>query len=220
MGLGLKARLEGLRNRCQARLGFGDYWYWLDTEEVPAEIPIAPMVDPLRYDILVRKSFFDFCNARRDQIESDRAGFLQDALDHPYFLWFTEVLVARYHSADRNDPQRIRQLYHERVRQAVLLFDSIAQHGFSMRHPIIPYTGEAILPATSGREVTGRFFMGDGCHRLACLMSRGYTSLPREFVRVKCFRRLAPFDNSALLADHLPVDWTAFRSEGSGSGMP
>ena len=59
MGWGIRTRVRDLRERCQSALRVGDYWYWLEQTRLPDEIPIAPMVAPLRYDILIRKSFFD-----------------------------------------------------------------------------------------------------------------------------------------------------------------
>jgi len=180
---------------------------------MPAEIAIAPMVAPLRYDILIRKSFFDYCWAERSLRNSAPKAFLSGALEHEYFQWFTNVLMVRYHPKDRDDLIRTKELYTDRVRQAIALHDSMERRGFDPHFPIIPVTGETIRPATSGRPVSGRFFMGDGCHRLAYLMSRGYESLPRKFVRIKCFRTLSPLDNSALLEGHVSFRWNNLRSK-------
>jgi hypothetical protein len=63
--------------------------------------------------------------------------------------------------------------------------------------------------------VSDRYFMADGCHRLAFLMARGYTVLPTEYFRVKCFREFSPFDSTSLLARSLPItpsEYFAFLS--------
>jgi hypothetical protein len=207
VGLGLKFKGQKALNKIKASLNIGNYWYWLDQLDTPNEVPIEPLVYPLRYDILIRKSFFDFYSENRSLYREDSAKFIELAHDHPYFQWFTKVLVIRFHNESKNDSRMIDQLYAERVREAATLHDSISSQGFDVRFPIIPYTGNKIFPTDSGKSVSGTYFMGDGCHRLACLMSQGYTSIPRSMLRVKCFSQLRPIDNTAMLSQHLAIDW-------------
>lgn len=193
-------------NRLRAKLDVGDYWYWLDARDVDEEIDIHSLVFPLRYDILIRKGFFEYYAEHRDMYLEDQATFLQSVKQHPYYEWFCKVLVVRYAPHLQDDPEALQRDFASRVEASTNLYDSMVSHGFDRNSPIIPYTGQLILPADSGRETGTKYFMGDGCHRLACLMSMGYTRLPREYVRVKCFKRLVPLDNSRLLADSIKVD--------------
>lgn len=188
----------------------GAYSYWVPEEELPLSLDIGLLVFPLRYDILIRKSFFDFYSDHRGLYQQNPSEFINALSTHPYHTWFQKVLMVRYHSDRVIDEIAIRELFAEKVRAGALLYDSIQQRGFDTQFPIIPFTGESILPATSGRAVTGKFFMGDGCHRLSCLMSMGYQELPRGFFRVRCFRSLSPFDNTALLTGHMDVDWSTY----------
>lgn len=212
MGLGLKSKAHHILNTIKATLRIGDYWYWLRNDDLPAELPIKPLVFPLRYDILIRKSFFDFYGEHIELYRQDPDAFIENAKSHEYYAWFTKVLMVRYEKESLGCHQKTHDLFTDRVRQAAALYDSIQSRGFDSAHPIVPFTGETILATTEGTTSNERYFMGDGCHRLACLMSQGHTHLPRELIHVKCFRRLSPFDNTALLADHLDIDWSDFLS--------
>jgi hypothetical protein len=104
-----------------------------------------------------------------------------------------------------------------RVRRAARLYDSVAAQGFSARHPIILKTAERLLPPTAdklapptGKRVSGRYFLADGCHRLALLMALGYAELPRGYFRVKCFRSFSPFDSTSLLTSSLAIEPAAY----------
>lgn len=202
----VRNRLDASLNRLKARLDIGDYWYWLAPAEVDETIDIRSMIFPLRYDILIRKSFFEFYAGHRDLYRDDPNAFLQLARAHPYHEWFEKVLIVRYEPRLQQDLAGREQAFAGRVVASAALYDSIESRGFDKSSPIIPYTGKQILPADSGRETGAKYYMGDGCHRLACLMSQGFTKLPREYVRVKCFRRLVPLDNSRLLSGSMKVD--------------
>lgn len=220
MGLGLKAKAHSTLNAIKTMLKLGEYWYWLPESAAPEEIPIRPLVYPLRYDILIRKAFFDFYAANRELYARDPEAFIARAVDHEYHAWFTRVLMVRYEPQSVSDPQRTLTLFRDRVQRAAALHDSIAARGFDPAHPIVPFTGETIAAHAGASATDQKYFMGDGCHRLACLMSQGYTSLPRQMMRVKCFRRLIPFDNTALLSDHLPIDWSGFLASPSDGNAP
>ena len=202
----VRNKLDASINTLRAKFDIGDYWYWLDTKDVEEEIDIHSLVFPLRYDILIRKGFFEYYAEHRDMYRDDPSTFLRFVKQNPYYDWFCRVLVERYAPQLRDNPEALTKDFASRVTASVKLYDSIVSHGFDKSSPIIPYTGRCILPADSGRETDARYFMGDGCHRLACLMSLGHKTLPRDFVRVKCFKRLVPLDNSRLLADSIKVE--------------
>ena len=206
-GLGIRATAIKAADAVKRRLRVGDYWYWLPSGECPSELPIRPLVEPLRYDVLVRRSFFEFYLARRDLYLNDPDAFLAACRDHAYFRWFRHVIMVRYGRGQAGDRERVRSRFADRVRASAVLHDAIESEGFDTRYPVILYTGEEIMPADSGRRTEETFYLGDGCHRLACLIALGHTTLPASYCRIKCFRRLVPFDNTALLEPHLPISW-------------
>lgn len=214
MALGLRYKANQALNAVKARMRMGDYWFWLPAAEVPAGIPIGPLVYPLRYDVLIRKSYFDFYAEHRELYRTDFRRFLEIASGHQYFEWFTRVLMVRFETNSSGNRERTLALFADRLHAAASLHDSMEQDGFDPAHPIIPYTGLEILPAESGIDTGEKYFLGDGCHRLACLMSLGYETLPREFMRVKCFRKLTPLDNTNLLTGYLEINWPAAMTDG------
>lgn len=213
MKLGLRSRTKLAINSLKARMRIGDYWYWLPAEEGPSSLAIRPLVYPLRYDILVRKQFFEFYRRERQAYRADPGGFVRAAQDHEYHRWFTSVLIERFEQGARGDRAKSDALFARWVHKAAALFDSIADTGFDRRFPITPFTGRKIESVPDGVEEGQRYFMGDGCHRLACLMVLGYDELPREYTRIMCFSTLQPLDNTSLLAPSMeirwPEDWSA-----------
>ena len=171
MGLGIRAKVNCAWNSLKAGVGVGEYWYWVPDRQVEQAIPIAPLVYPLRYDILIRKDFFDLYAANRDLFHADLDAFLAKAKDHVYYEWFTKVLLARYEPRSMDDERRAMALFQDRVMRSAELHELIRINGFDQRHPIIPFTGMKILPADSGKYTGQKYYMGDGCHRLACLIS-------------------------------------------------
>lgn len=197
-------------NFIRSKLDLGDYWYWADDKELEPELAIWPIIHPLRYDVLIRKSFMDFYEANRDLYSNDFISFMSLAKQHVYYDWFTNVLVVRYLPQFIGKEKILAKRFEDRVIATAKLYDSISNRGFDNRSPIILYTGKSILPAESGRQTGAKYYMGDGCHRLACLMSMGYQSLPKKYVKVKCFKRLIPLDNTHMLQSSIPLDqeWT------------
>lgn len=220
MGLGLKSKARNTLNAIKTTLKLGDYWYWLPESAKPDQIPILPLVYPLRYDILIRKAFFDFYAANRALYKREPEEFIKLAAAHEYHAWFTQVLMVRYEPESVADPRRTLDLFRDRVHRAASLHESIASRGFDLAYPIIAFTGETIVACPGTVPEGQKYFMGDGCHRLACLMSQGLTTLPRRMIRIKCFRRLAPFDNTTMLRDHLPIAWEDFLATWPDGNTP
>lgn len=203
---GVGWKLDGPLNTLKARFDIGDYWVWLPDAEENSELDIWPLVYPLRYDILIRKTFFDFYAEQRGLFEADFPAFISKAKHHQYYEWFRNVLVVRYESHLLQNAAALEDAFKERVIASVGLYNSIDTAGFDMNKPIIPYTGKTILPADTGRVTGEKYYAGDGCHRLACLMAMGYKKLPRSYVRIKCFKHLTPLDNTRLLVSSINVD--------------
>ncbi|MDO9171164.1 MAG: hypothetical protein Q7W29_04955 [bacterium] len=186
--------------------GAGD---WLPEAETPPELRIAPLVHPLRYDIVVRMRLFEAYAADRDRFRRDPAAFVERARGHDYRVWFERVMLVRRAEFVARHAGTTESIFAETVRGAAALYESIAETGFDPKQPVVLFTGRRILPADSGAVSAERYFPGDGCHRLACLMALGCTTLPRDRYRLKRFDRLQPLDNTRLLRDHLDLDWPA-----------
>lgn len=193
-------------NTLKSRLRLGNYWVWLPDAEDTSDLEIWPLVYPLRYDILIRKTFFDFYAEQRRLFEEDFPAFMTKVKYHQYYEWFRNVLVVRYEPHLLNNATALEGAFKERVLAAVRLYDSIESMGFDKSRPIVPYTGNIIMPADTGRVTGEMLYAGDGCHRLACLMAMGYKRLPRSYVRIKCFKRFIPLDNTRLLSSSIDVD--------------
>lgn len=202
-------QLRRAANRTRRALRRGDYWYWLPPDEVPETLSVADLVYPLRYDVVIRRSLVELYAADRDRFRRDPAALVAAAHRHPYRTWFDRIMVEQREPYLGRTSETREAAFEQRVTRTAELYERIARDGFDPNHPIVPYTAERLLPTASGEVLTQRFYLGDGCHRLAILMSLGHSELPREWVRVKCFRRLRPLDNTAVLAPYVPVEWPA-----------
>ena len=178
-------------------------------------IDIRRLISPLRYDVVVRKSFFDLLERERRLYEQDFDRFMEIADQSSYRAWFDRVYCPRFDPALlRNDAAR-KAAYHRRVRTSGDLFASIEKHGLLPGHKIILRSGREILPADSGKTVSARIFAGDGCHRLALLLKQGTTILRPDQYVVKLVSRYSPLDNTSLLLETLDVsspEYAAFIS--------
>jgi hypothetical protein len=221
-GLRPRKRLETLAERVRNTMRVGNYWYWLEAPDLAKGIEIAKLICPLRYDVLVRRDFHSFHSLHRDLYRSDFDSFVELARQSSYYTWFVASEVVRWGLHRSYDPDRLSTQFVHKVRKAVMLYESMEANGFDKRNPIVLKTAEQLLPPTAdrsapptGKVVSDRYFLADGCHRVAWLMSKGYTVLPAGFFRVRCFREFSPFDSTSLLAPSLPIpasEYFAFLS--------
>lgn len=195
----------------------GNYWYWLEAPDLKDGIEIASIVSPLRYDVLVRRDFFSFYAAQRGLYYCDFETFVKLAKKGPYYVWFIESETVRCLPHLRGNAEALDVLFAHRLIKSAALYDSVTQEGYTPEFPIVLKTAERLLPPTAdksapptGKFVSGRYFMADGCHRLALLMALGYTVLPSNYFQVKCFRRFSPFDSTSILAQTLPIKPAAY----------
>lgn len=207
MGLALRRRWRDAGNTARRLLHAGDYWYWLPDDEHPDTIDIAELVHPLRYDIIVRKDFIETYAADRDRFAQDWELYRTTARRHPYRTWYEKIMVDRLKPHLRASAFDLEAAFDHRIRETARVCDSILDDGFDAAHPIVPYAGLAVRPTRTGLAYRQRWYMGDGCHRLATLMAQGRRELPRAWFRIKVFSRLEPIDNTALLEPHLPIEW-------------
>jgi hypothetical protein len=209
----LRSGLDWLRRATH----LGNYWSWAEAAELGAGVEISRLVCPLRYDVIVRRDFFAFYTERRELFRRDEAAFLALARQSPYHTWFTTSELIRCRAYLRGDPVATEATFAERVRRSVALYESMAARGFDGSAPIILKTAAQLLPPTTnrrgpptGKRVSERYFLADGCHRLALLMFLGHTVLPAGSFRVKRFKTFSPFDSTSLLAGSLPIEPGAY----------
>lgn len=216
-GLGLRKTVRNLANRVGRAAHIGNYWRWVDPPELRAGIDIAMIVCPLRYDVLVRRDFLAFYAAHRDLYAADFDAFVALVKQGPYYRWFTESEAVRTKPDLLGNSAALDAAFVERLRRAARLYENVQANGFSPDYPITLKTAERLLPPTTdkqgpptGKLVSSRYFLADGCHRLALLMALGHTRLlPGQF-RVKCFRSFSPFDSTSLLTRSLSISPGAY----------
>lgn len=221
-GLHPRRALDRLAEDVKRTIRVGNYWYWLEVPELAEGIEIAKLVCPLRYDVLVRRDFYSFYGAHRELYRSDFDAFVELVRQSAYYTWFSTSEAVRCRPYLLDDHERLKAQFTNQIGRAVALYESMADRGFDKRLPIILKTAEVLSPPTAdrlapptGKLVSDRYFLADGCHRLAWLMSRGYTLLPADCFRVKCFSGFSPFDSTSLLAPSLPItssEYFAFLS--------
>lgn len=214
--------LDRLAEDVKRTMRVGDYWYWLEVPELENGANIASLICPLRYDVVVRRDFLSFYAAHQDLYNSDFDTFANLVGQTSYYTWYvrSDTIRSRPHLLD--DPDGLWYRFANKIRKTVDLHTSMMKHGYDERYPIVLKTAEHLLPPKAdrrkpptGKKISDRYFMADGCHRLAFLMMMGYTILPAKYFRVKCFREFSPFDSTSLLARSLPItpaEYFAFLS--------
>ena len=85
-------------------------------------MPIDHLVSPLRYDILVRERYFAVLRERRALAESDFDAFMELSRQHPYFMWFSNVVIPHSnHPEIAADDERLNAAFELRVRRSIAL---------------------------------------------------------------------------------------------------
>ncbi len=212
-------RFESALNRLRRTARIGNYWYWVDAPELREGIEIAALVAPLRYDVLVRRDFFPFYEAHRKLWQRDRQAFMELVKQTTYYTWYRDSEAVRTNKHLWGNSPAQEADFVARVSRAIELYENFKREGFSTRYPITLKTAERLLPPTAerqgpptGKRVSAKYFLADGCHRLALLMSQGYQVLPPDYFKVKRFREFSPFDSTSLLVRRLPVEPAAYFS--------
>jgi hypothetical protein len=179
-------------------------------------IEIDRLVSPLRYDILVRERYFEFLRERRPLADEDFQAFMELSRRHPYFIWFSRVVVPSGNNPDMvNDPERLNAAFERRVRRSIALHDAFESRGYDRRRPIVLRTGHRIAATATGKRLARRIYAGDGCHRLAWLRSSGVDVLEPGMYRVHVAQAFTPSDETARLLDAMAIsrpDYFSFLS--------
>lgn len=197
----------------------GNYWYWIQIPELDEGINISSLICPLRYDVIVRRDFFSLYIAQRELYDTDFDAFVKLVRNSSYYTWYMSSDTIRSRPYLMDDPDGLWAMFVNKIRKAVNLFEDMQENGFDERYPIILKTAEHLLPPRgdrreppTGKSISDRIFMADGCHRLAILMKMGFTELSASLFRVKCFREFSPFDSTSLLAGSLPMTTSEYFS--------
>jgi len=178
-------------------------------------IDIDRIICPLRYDIRIRIDFLRLLRDEWQMHEDDFDTFRQQPEARAYFAWFKGVRCARYHPEALGDPAGLESLFGERVRQTARLWQSVVKDGFDTAKPIRLGSG-LLISTVNGKVIQGRFFAGDGCHRIACLYLTGVRRLEPNHYQVAFRPRFVPLDNTAMLIDAKALDvrdYLAFISQ-------
>jgi hypothetical protein len=159
-------------------------------------VAIAPLVSPLRYDVLVRAEFFDAVEAAPDP---DAPEFVAAAAASDYGTWFRVVAIPRFRPELVGDVPGVEAAFAARVRAAVTLWRNFCVDGFDRHHPVTLRRPAPGATSTSGRPVDRELYLTDGCHRLALLLRSGHTALGPGEYRIGRRRLALLRDNTAAL---------------------
>src|SRR5690606_16018044 len=170
-------------------------------------VAMGEVVWPFRPDLLIRIDFLAWWHACRPALWADapdvltgaavekQAGFFAEAQRHPYFVQFARK--KRYRKRPLG-PEEARRLYAEGVATFLNLVSSIERRGYDPNTPIGLRSCWLQRSTGFGNQPRRRWFIGDGCHRFACLawLERG-RPLPARYFAIE--RKLV----------HRPLDWRA-----------
>ena len=170
------------------------------------EVPIAPLVSPLRLDVTLRLEFFRFYAEQRELYRADFGAFAELARRHDYFVWFERIMCPSWQPHVLDDERTFAAAWADRLRATAGLYDSFERDGFDTRFPITLYEGRHVLPTATGKRLTRQMYAGDGNHRLALLMARDRPALLPGQYRIRRFRTLVPSDTTPRLLEALRVD--------------
>ena len=181
-------------------------------------ISISEIIWPYRPDILIRIDFLEWYNqnkheyfengplkfSEKDIIENK--DFFVEAKQHPYFLQFTRKHRYRKFNLSKGKSEII---YAQGIASFINLLESILVNGFDRKKKIGLYKTYFLKKPDYGKKIVREVYMGDGCHRLACLIwLEKKILLPKEFFNMQSklvyqpvnsfgiFKRLKIFDSN------------------------
>lgn len=177
--------------------------------ELGESVDIARLICPLRYDIRIRIEFIRLLRDEWALYNDNLDQFLSRPQSRAYYVWFKEVVCARFMPRLQRDEHLIRPAFIERVQNTAKLWKSIVRDGYDSSTPIRLASGPSIQ-SVNGKTINSRYFAGDGCHRIACLYLTGHTRLEPKDYEVEVHRKFSPLDNTALLLNQFPLDRTEY----------
>lgn len=195
----------------------GNPWRYIPCKE---SILVRELLSPLRLDILVRLEFLEFCAENLDLYANDFARFYQLVCQQPYYLWYKYVNCARFAPRCLENEKEFRRRFENRIRAAVELYTAVQREGFETKRPIILHSGKKIKSTATGKWTSKTVFAGDGCHRIAMLLSQGIEFLEPEYCKIRYYREFSPLDHTSLLVQRMSLsrrEYFAFLSLGYSS---
>ena len=187
-------------------------------------LSISEIIWPYRPDILIRIDFLEWFNenkykyfdngllklTEKDVIENEL--FFSEAKKHPYFLQFTRKRRYRKLNLSKKESEKI---YANGITTFINLLESVRKNGFDNQQKIGLFKTLFLKNPVYGRKIARNVYMGDGCHRLACLIwLEKNLLLPKEFFNVQSklvykpvnsfgiFSRLKIFDSNDEIKFH------------------
>lgn len=176
---------------------------------------INDLISPLRYDIAIRLEYFRFFADHQRLFSRNFRQYMALARRHPYFVWFTTILVPRYLPDLLRDESRLQSAFEQQVRRAADLHRLFLKRGFDTRSPVILHTGRVIQPTVTGKSLSRPLYAGDGCHRLALLKLNGTDQLSPAMYILRAFDHFTPYDNTHALLQSMAItreEYFAFLS--------
>jgi len=163
--------------------------------KVKKMIYFAEILWPYRPDLLIRIDFLQwfhevkgdyFSKSPEQFLKEDISGniaFFEAAKMHPYFLQFTRK--RRYRRLNLNK-QKSESVYAEGIASFINLFQSIKEKEFDRSNKICLRKTIVLKNPSYGKKVRRKYYMADGCHRLACVAWLGKkTMFPKEIFNIQ-----------------------------------
>jgi len=143
------------------------------------KIIFSEIVWPYRPDLLIRIDFLQwFQEVKGDYFGEDldpwskegilgNTEFFKDAKMHPYFLQFTRKRRYRKLNLPKSKSE---QVYAQGIASFLNLLRSIKKNGFDKNFKIGLRKAIVIKKPSYGEKIKRKYYMADGCHRLACVV--------------------------------------------------
>lgn len=168
---------------------------------------LKDLVWPYRPDLLIRIDFIDWWQGAKRELWADvpevftaanvqaNVGFFAEAKRHPYFAQYTRKKRYWKRPLPLGEAEPV---YADGVARFLNLLSGIQRCAYDPRRPIGLHRPFIQLHSGFGQQHMQRWFIGDGCHRFACLawLDQGKPLAP-DFFRV------------TRVLVHRPVDWRA-----------
>lgn len=162
----------------------------LKESKLDRDIPLSSIIAPLRYDIIIREKFIAFYLKNRKLYQNDLGSFVEKSKKEPFYEYF-KIRTAVYRPKILKDKGMTMDEYQKYIKNFISLFEKIKNKGF-----------DANFPVTLHRSIfSKKLYMGDGCHRIACLKFLGYKSLPKEHGKIIISLFHKPKNNTKMLLD-------------------
>lgn len=160
----------------------------LKENKLTKDIPLSSIIIPMRYDIIIRENFISFYLKNKDMCRKDFDMFVKKSFNELFYDYF-KIRIAVYRPKLLKDKDFLNEEYKKYVRNFISLFENIKNKGF-----------DANFPVTLHRSIfSSKLYMGDGCHRIACLKFLGYKFLPKEYGKIIISIFHKPKNNTLLL---------------------